>query len=145
MKTLYKMYPSVLVAVIFGIAAFTAQAAIAKQTSLDVRIFEAYKKIDVRTTRHEENSVRIRERIVSISGQIEQLTREYHEIEEVTEGDASRERMEIRETQKILRLKKKRRAQKKRRVISQFLLVRRAKCSTNTPVSFKDRPVFCLI
>jgi len=96
MKTLYKMYPSVLVAVIFGIAAFTAQAAVAKQTSLDVRIFEAYKKIDVRTTRHEENSVRIRERIVSISGQIEQLTREYHEIEEVTEGDASRERMEIR-------------------------------------------------
>ena len=34
MKTLYKMYPSALVAVIFGIAAFTAQAAIAKQTSL---------------------------------------------------------------------------------------------------------------
>lgn len=96
MKTLHKMYPSAFVAVIFGIAAFTAQAAVAKQTSLDVRIFEAYKKIDVRTTRHEENSVRIRERIVSISGQIEQLTREYHEIEEVTEGDASRERMEIR-------------------------------------------------
>lgn len=94
MKT--RFFSSVAAALIFGIAAFTAQAAAAKQISLDARIFEAYKKIDVRTTAHEVNSVKIREHIAKISERIEKLSSNYHELEDATEGDVSRERMEIR-------------------------------------------------
>jgi len=96
MKNIGCILSSIFFAMIFAIATLTAQAATAKQTSLDSRIFQTYQKIDGRTVAHEENATKIRENLGVISKQIEQLNNEYNDIEEVTEGDAANERMKMR-------------------------------------------------
>ena len=62
-----------IVLMVFAVAGLATQAAEAKQTSLDSRIFEAFKKIDGRTNAHEQNTDDIRKTLGSISKNIEEL------------------------------------------------------------------------
>ena len=79
-----------------GIAGFTSLAAEAKQTSLDSRIFEAFQKIDGRTTAHEQDSNQIRDRLGGISKQIETLNNELADVDERDAAKAAKIRRDIR-------------------------------------------------
>jgi hypothetical protein len=84
------------VTMIVVIAAFTSQAAVAKQTSLDSRIFEAFKKIDGRTSAHEQDSNVIRKRLGNVSKQIELLNEKLAEVDDSDETIAAKKRRDIR-------------------------------------------------
>ena len=87
---------TITMSVLISLGGLASQAAEAKQTSLDSRIFETFKKIDGRTSIHEEDANRIRERLGGISKRIDDLNAQLTKIDEPDENLAAKRHREIR-------------------------------------------------
>jgi chromosome segregation ATPase len=87
-----RIIPAIVVSVFFAIAGLATQAAEAKQTSLDSRIFEAFKKIDGRTNAHELDTNEIRKHLGKISKNIEKLNAELADVDDDDEAAAVKRR-----------------------------------------------------
>jgi hypothetical protein len=96
MINMKNLFPGLMLLVVLVVSGIASQAAEAKQTSLDSRIFETFKKIDGRTNAHEQDTNEIRKRLGDISGSIESLNAKLAEIDDDDEAVAAAKRRNIR-------------------------------------------------